>query len=70
MDLLEMGRFEALKDTVNLNTKILCRGDFVRKAMQRIQIGMIKPIKEICLRECIELREIANHSCHRIDLAT
>jgi hypothetical protein len=31
---------------------------------------MVKPIKQIGLRECIELSEVANHSCHGIDLAT
>src|ERR1700733_10570505 len=64
-----MSSSEALKDAMNLNSKILCRRNGVSKTIERIQIGVIETLQQMCLRESIELSQIADHSGLRIYLA-
>ena len=62
MNLFEMGCTKALEDAIYLDTQILRSGDFRLKAIERIQIGVIEPNQEICLRESVQLCEIARPS--------
>src|ERR1700757_4752632 len=68
MNLLQASRRKVLEDPVYLHTQILRRRDLVRKTVKGIQIRVIKPVEQICLRKGIQLAEVANHSGRGIDL--
>src|SRR5580698_6679661 len=65
-----MSSGEALEDAVDLDIQILCCGNLVRKAVQRVQIYMVKSGDQMFLCECIEVCEIADHSSSGIDRST
>src|SRR5437868_14406433 len=60
MNPLKMSRGKVLEDPVYLHTQILRRRDLVRKTIQCVQVGVIEPRKQICLRKGIQLAEVAN----------
>ena len=47
--------------------KVFGGGHKVAEDVECVQVHGIKAVEEICLRECIEFAEVANHASDRID---
>ena len=63
----EAGPGECRKDAVDLYGKVFRGRNQVAKNFQRVQVGRIEPVEQVCSRERIQIAQVADHSGFRVD---
>ena len=63
----KFGAGKLLEDAVCLYRKVFCRWNKIAEGVKCIQVHEIKAVEQICLCECIELAEVADHAGNGVD---
>ena len=63
----EFGTGKALEDAVHFYRKVFRGRDKSAEDVERIEVHEVKTVEQICLCECIELAEVADHAGDVVD---